>query len=66
MNKKIRVVLLAMVGGLIGGFVLAEIIGIAGILLTGRAIGVKFLPFILPFVCAGIALLAVQSKLPPR
>lgn len=41
-------------GGL-GGIVLSQIIGITGVLLFDRAVGVKFHPIYLAVVCAGVA-----------
>jgi uncharacterized membrane protein YeaQ/YmgE (transglycosylase-associated protein family) len=57
-NKGVMV-LLVLVCGWIGGFVLSELIGIVGLLSFDKAIGIKYLPFILPIVCAVIALLIV-------
>ncbi|MBP1989350.1 DUF5957 family protein [Paenibacillus eucommiae] len=62
MNKKIMIVLVAMLGGVIGGFVLSSVIGAAGFLLFDQAIGIKYLPLILPFICAAIAIIIVRKK----
>jgi len=50
--RTIGVIVLAIVGGLVGGLVLSEIIGIAGMLVFGTAIGFKFLPVYLAIACA--------------
>jgi hypothetical protein len=42
--KTVGVIALAIVGGLVAGLVLSEIIGIVGMLAFGTAIGFKFLP----------------------
>jgi hypothetical protein len=48
------VTVLAIVGGLLAGLVLSEIIGIVGMLVFGAAAGFKFLPVYLAIAC-GIA-----------
>jgi Family of unknown function (DUF5957) len=48
------VTVLAIVGGLLAGLVLSEIIGIVGMLVFGAAAGFKFLPAYLAIAC-GIA-----------
>jgi Family of unknown function (DUF5957) len=48
------VTVLAIVGGLLAGLVLSEIIGIVGMLAFGAAAGFKFLPVYLAIAC-GIA-----------
>jgi len=53
--------LIALIGGAAAGFILSEIIGIAGWLIFGKAIGIKFLPVILPIVCAGVALIFMPN-----
>lgn len=57
MKNKAALLLAAIVGGIVGGFVLSELIGIAGMLLFDRPVGIKYLPIILPIVCAIVALL---------
>lgn len=42
--KTVGVIALAIVGGLVAGLVLSEIIGIVGMLVFGTAAGLKFLP----------------------
>ena len=53
--RTVRIIALALVGGFLGGIVLSAIIGIAGVLLFDRAIGVRFLPLYLAAACAGAA-----------
>jgi hypothetical protein len=48
------VTVLAIVGGLLAGLVLSEVIGIVGMLVFGAAAGFKFLPVFLAIAC-GIA-----------
>jgi|GEM_PF-3500376 len=60
-NKFAVRLLIALIGGAAAGFILSEIIGIAGWLLFGKAIGIKFLPVILPIVCAGVALIFMPN-----
>jgi predicted lipid-binding transport protein (Tim44 family) len=50
--KTTRVTVLAVVGGLVAGLVLSEIIGIIGMLVFGTAAGIKFLPVYLALACA--------------
>ena len=50
--KTAGVTALAIIGGLIAGLVLSEIIGIIGILAFGTAAGIKFLPVYLAIACA--------------
>jgi len=58
MNRKVWMrAAIALLGGAVAGLVLSELIGIAGMLLFGKAIGIKFLPVMLAVVCAGVALL---------
>lgn len=56
--RTILVTLLAMGVGYLSGIVLSEVIGIAGVLLFQRAIGIKYLPIYLALACAGVALVA--------
>jgi len=62
MKKRVLVISMALLGGVIGGFVLSELIGIVGYLVTGRPIGVRYLPLILPVLGAGVALLVTQNE----
>ena len=55
--RSIVVVALALIGGFFAGIVLSEVIGIGGFLLFDRAVGIRFLPLYLAFVCAGAALI---------
>lgn len=51
----VKVIAVALLGGVLAGIVLSQIIGITGVLLFDRAVGVKFLPIYLAVVCAGVA-----------
>jgi hypothetical protein len=54
----VRLVIVAVLGlftGLMTGLVLSEIIGIIGYLVTGDAIGIRFLPIYLGAAFAGLA-----------
>ncbi|MDP9371411.1 MAG: DUF5957 family protein [Chloroflexota bacterium] len=53
--RMLTVTMIALIGGLVGGLVLSEIIGAIGILLLDRAVGIKFLPLYLAVACAGAA-----------
>jgi len=46
---------LGLLGGLVAGLVLSEVIGIAGYVATGEAMGIKFLPLYLGVVLAVVA-----------
>ncbi|WP_372634272.1 DUF5957 family protein [Cohnella sp.] len=61
MKNKAGILLFAIVGGCVGGFILAELIGIAGKLLFDRTVGIKYLPILLPIVCAIVALVVVNG-----
>jgi uncharacterized protein YacL len=50
--KTAVVTVLAVVGGLVAGLVLSEIIGIIGMLVFGTPAGIKFLPVYLALACA--------------
>lgn len=57
--KTALLAVLAAVGGFITGIVLSEIIGILGVLLLHRAIGIKYLPIYLALASAvGVLVLA--------
>ena len=62
MNTGVLAVGMALVVGAAGGFVLSGLIGIAGYLFAGRAVGIRYLPLILPIVGAGVALLVMQNE----
>ncbi|MDF2964106.1 MAG: hypothetical protein K0S39_5841 [Paenibacillus sp.] len=58
--KNVAVIVIALIGGFIGGIVIAEIIGITGNLLFDQPVwlrGVRYLPFIMPFVCVAAVLM---------
>ncbi len=59
MRNKVGILLFAVAGGCVGGFILSEMIGIAGKLLFDRPVGIKYLPILMPIVCAIVALLVV-------
>jgi hypothetical protein len=61
--KTVGVTVLAIVGGLVAGLVLSEIIGIVGMLAFGTAIGFRFLPVYLAVACAvAVPLLYRRSR----
>lgn len=62
MNKGFTLILVAMAAGLAAGFVLSELIGGIGYLIYGKAVGIKYLPFILLILGAVIAIPIVLSK----
>lgn len=64
MSNKTVIVLGALAIGIVAGFALSELIGLIGYLATGEAIGVKYLPVILPIVCAAVALLIAGRRKP--
>ena len=51
-------IFIALAGGFVAGILLSEVIGIAGMLLFQRAVGIKYLPVYLAIACAVIALIA--------
>lgn len=53
-------ILAALVGGFIAGVLLSEAIGIAGVVLFQRAIGIRYLPVYLALLFALAALIADQ------
>ncbi len=55
-------ILLVLLGGVAGGFVLSEMIGIVGYLAMGREVGIRYLPLILPIIGAGVALLVRRNE----
>ena len=50
--RTLAVTIFALFGGLVGGLVLSEIIGIIGVLVFDRFVGLRFLPLILAAGCA--------------
>jgi hypothetical protein len=61
--RTVGVTVLAIIGGLVAGLVLSEIIGIVGMLGFGTAIGLRFLPVYLAVGCAVAApLLDLRSR----
>ncbi|MFC4599931.1 DUF5957 family protein [Cohnella hongkongensis] len=61
MRNKAGILLFAVLGGCVGGFILSELIGVAGMLIFDRAVGIKYLPILLPIVCAVVALIVVNG-----
>jgi hypothetical protein len=59
------VIVLAVIGGLVAGLVLSEIIGIAGMLVFGTTVGIKFLPVYLAIAGAVAAPLLYQRNQRP-
>lgn len=53
--RTILVILLALGAGFLAGLVLSEFIGIAGVLLFARPLGIKYLPVYLAILFAGVA-----------
>lgn len=67
--KTVGVIALAIVGGLVAGLVLSEIIGIVGMLAFGTAAGVKFLPVYLAIagaVAAPLLYRRSRRRSPPQ
>ena len=62
--SRTSVVLMAVIGGFIGGIVLSQIIGVIGFLTLDQPVGLRGLPVILAIVAAGIAL--YWTRLPDR
>jgi hypothetical protein len=61
--KTARLAVLAAVAGFITGIVLSEVIGILGVLLFDRAIGIKYLPVYLALAGAvGLPVLARRQR----
>ncbi len=58
------VVVLALLGGFFIGIVLSQIIGITGMLLFGRVIGIKFLPIPSAIICAVTVLIVLRRRAP--
>jgi hypothetical protein len=54
-TRTIVAALLGLIGGIVAGLILSEIIGIAGYLLFGSAIGIKFLPIYLAVLFTVVA-----------
>ena len=60
--KAALAVVVGLITGILAGIVLSEIIGIAGFVLTGRAIGIKYLPIYLAIVFA-VAAPVVRARI---
>jgi O-antigen ligase len=53
--RTLAAVLLGLGGGVIAGLVISEIIGIVGVLVFGKAVGIKYLPIYLAILFAALA-----------
>jgi hypothetical protein len=53
--RTVVMIVCGLIGGLLGGLILSELIGIVGVLLFDRAIGIRFLPLYLAVVYAAAA-----------
>jgi hypothetical protein len=62
--SRTSVVLMAVIGGFIGGIVLSQIIGVIGFVTLDQPVGLRGLPVILAIVAAGVAL--YWTRLPDR
>jgi len=54
---------LGLIGGLVGGLLLSELIGIVGYLVFQKALGIKYLPIFCAIACAAAAPLVMRRKL---
>ena len=54
--KTLIITLIALAGGFLAGILLSEVIGVVGVLLFQRVVGIKFLPVYLAVLAAGAAL----------
>ena len=59
--KTFLITLLALAGGFLAGVLLSEVIGIVGVLVFQRVVGIKFLPVYLAILTAGAALVIQLS-----
>jgi hypothetical protein len=50
--RTVVMIVIGLIGGFLGGLILSELIGIVGVLLFDRAIGIRFLPLYLAVVGA--------------
>ncbi len=57
-------VLMAVIGGFIGGLILSQIIGIIGFVTLDQPVGLRGLPLILAVLAAGVAI--YRTRLPDR
>ena len=60
--KAALAVVVGSIAGFVAGIVLSEIIGIAGFVLTGRAVGIKYLPIYLALAFA-VATPVVRARI---
>jgi len=54
---------LGLVGGLVGGLLLSELIGIIGYLIFQKPVGIKYLPIFCAIACAAAAPILMRRKL---
>ena len=60
--KAVVAVVVGSIAGFVAGIVLSEIIGIAGFVLTGRAVGIRYLPIYLALAFA-VAAPVVRARI---
>lgn len=61
------VLIAALIGGFLIGILLSEVIGIAGMLFWGQALGIKYLPVFTALACAAVALVVERlARRTPR
>jgi hypothetical protein len=65
-GRTVTTVVLTLLGGLCIGFALDAVVGVAGLVLVGRPIGVRFLPIVVALVSAGAVLLVLARRRPGR
>jgi Family of unknown function (DUF5957) len=53
--RTVVMIVCGLIGGFLGGLILSELIGIVGVLLFDRAVGIRFLPLYLAVVGAVVA-----------
>ncbi len=58
----VSVIVLALIAGFCLGMVLSQIIGITGLLLFDRAIGIKFLPIYSAVICGLVIPIVLRRK----
>ena len=60
--RMVSVIVLALIAGFCLGMVLFQIIGITGLLVFDRAVGIKFLPIYSAVVCGVIVPIVLRRK----
>jgi hypothetical protein len=48
--RKLVIATVGLIGGMIAGLLLSELVGVVGLLLLDRAVGIRFLPVVLGIV----------------